>query len=109
MWPYIIKIAVTAVVVVAVSEMAKRSPVWAALLASLSLHVASRLCPPFPRAFFGLFCHRRCFSLCCLYCFVPVGHSGAAWHQPARSRSAPISGWSGLLVALAFMSRRLPL
>lgn len=37
MWPYIIKVAVTAVVVVAVSEIAKRSPVWAALLASLPL------------------------------------------------------------------------
>jgi hypothetical protein len=37
MWPYVIKIAVTALVVVAVSEIAKRSPVWAALLASLPL------------------------------------------------------------------------
>lgn len=37
MWPYVIKIAVTAVVVVAVAEIAKRSPVWAALLASLPL------------------------------------------------------------------------
>jgi hypothetical protein len=37
MWAYIIKVAVTAVAVVAVSEIAKRSPVWAALLASLPL------------------------------------------------------------------------
>ena len=37
MWPYVIKVAVTAVVVVAVAEIAKRSPVWAALLASLPL------------------------------------------------------------------------
>jgi len=37
MWPYVIKVAVTAIVVVAVSEVAKRSPVWAALLASLPL------------------------------------------------------------------------
>ena len=37
MWPYILKVAVTAVAVVAVSEIAKRSPVWAALLASLPL------------------------------------------------------------------------
>lgn len=37
MWPYVIKVAVTAVVVVAVSEIAKRSTVWAALLASLPL------------------------------------------------------------------------
>ena len=37
MWPYVIKIAVTAVVVVAVAEIAKRSPAWAALLASLPL------------------------------------------------------------------------
>jgi hypothetical protein len=37
MWPYIIKITVTALVVVAVSEIAKRSTVWAALLASLPL------------------------------------------------------------------------
>jgi hypothetical protein len=37
MWPYIIKVTVTAVVVVAVAEIAKRSPVWAALLASLPL------------------------------------------------------------------------
>jgi hypothetical protein len=37
MWQYIIKIALTAVVVVAVSEIAKRSPIWAALLASLPL------------------------------------------------------------------------
>jgi len=34
---YIIKLAITAAVVVAVSEIAKRSPVWAALLASLPL------------------------------------------------------------------------
>jgi hypothetical protein len=37
MWTYAIKIAVTAVVAVAVAEVAKRSPVWAALLASLPL------------------------------------------------------------------------
>ncbi len=37
MWPYIIKVALTAVVVVAVSEIAKRSQVWAAILASLPL------------------------------------------------------------------------
>ena len=37
MWQYLIKVAVTAVVVVAVAEIAKRSPVWAALLASLPL------------------------------------------------------------------------
>jgi hypothetical protein len=37
MWPYIIKVAVTAVVVVAVSENAKRRPLWAALLASVPL------------------------------------------------------------------------
>lgn len=37
MWQYIIKIGVTALVVVAVSEIAKRSPLWAALLASLPL------------------------------------------------------------------------
>jgi len=34
---YIVKVAMTAFVVVAVSEIAKRSPVWAALLASLPL------------------------------------------------------------------------
>lgn len=37
MWPYAIKVAVTAIVVVAVAEIAKRSPFWAALLASLPL------------------------------------------------------------------------
>ena len=37
MWPYIIKVAVSAVVIVAVSELAKRSSLWAALLASLPL------------------------------------------------------------------------
>lgn len=37
MWPYVIKVAVTAIVVVAISEIAKRSSVWAALLASLPL------------------------------------------------------------------------
>ena len=37
MWPYITKVTVTAIVVVAVAEIAKRSPVWAALLASLPL------------------------------------------------------------------------
>jgi hypothetical protein len=36
-WPYIIKVTITAVVVVAVAEIAKRSPVWAGLLASLPL------------------------------------------------------------------------
>lgn len=37
MWYYIIKIIVTTVVVVAVSEIAKRSSFWAAVLASLPL------------------------------------------------------------------------
>lgn len=37
MWTYAIKVAVTAIVVVAVAEIAKRSPIWAALLASLPL------------------------------------------------------------------------
>ena len=37
MWQYTIKIALTAIVVVTVSEVAKRSPLWAALLASLPL------------------------------------------------------------------------
>ncbi len=37
MWPYVLKIAVTTLVVVAVSEIAKRSTAWAALLASLPL------------------------------------------------------------------------
>lgn len=37
MWHYALKVALTAVVVVAVSEVAKRSSVWAALLASLPL------------------------------------------------------------------------
>jgi len=37
MGPYAIKVAVTAVVVVAVAEIGKRSPLWAALLASLPL------------------------------------------------------------------------
>jgi hypothetical protein len=37
MWQYIIKVGVTAVVVVAVAELAKRGSVWSALLASLPL------------------------------------------------------------------------
>jgi len=37
MWPYMIKVVVSAIVVVAVSEIAKRSSLWAALLASLPL------------------------------------------------------------------------
>jgi hypothetical protein len=37
MWQYVVKILVTAVVVVAVSELAKRESIWAALLASLPL------------------------------------------------------------------------
>ena len=37
MWQYALKIAITAAVVVAVSEIAKRSTVWAAALASLPL------------------------------------------------------------------------
>lgn len=37
MWPYVIKVAVSAVVIVAVSEIAKRSSLWGALLASLPL------------------------------------------------------------------------
>jgi hypothetical protein len=37
MWPYIIKVAASVVVIVAVAETAKRSPLWAALLASLPL------------------------------------------------------------------------
>ena len=37
MWQYVLKIAITALVVVAVAEIAKRSTVWAAALASLPL------------------------------------------------------------------------
>ena len=37
MWPYAAKVVVTAIVVVAVAEIGKRSPLWAALLASLPL------------------------------------------------------------------------
>ena len=37
MWQYAIKVAVTAVVVVAVSELGKRSSFWGAILASLPL------------------------------------------------------------------------
>jgi hypothetical protein len=37
MWQYTIKVAVTAVVVVAVAELAKRGSVWSAVLASLPL------------------------------------------------------------------------
>jgi hypothetical protein len=37
MWHYLVKVLVTAIVVVAVSELAKRSSVWGALLASLPL------------------------------------------------------------------------
>lgn len=37
MWQYILKIAITSAVVVAVAEIAKRSPVWVALVASLPL------------------------------------------------------------------------
>ena len=37
MWQYIIKIAITAAVVVGVSELAKRSSFWGALLASLPI------------------------------------------------------------------------
>ncbi len=37
MWRYGVKVALTAAIVVAVSELAKRSSLWAALLASLPL------------------------------------------------------------------------
>lgn len=37
MWPYVLKVLITAVVVVAVSELGKRSPLWGAVLASLPL------------------------------------------------------------------------
>ena len=37
MWQYLLKVGITAVVVVAVSEVAKRSSLWAAALASLPL------------------------------------------------------------------------
>lgn len=37
MWPYIIKILISAVTIVIVSELAKRNSLWAALLASLPL------------------------------------------------------------------------
>jgi hypothetical protein len=37
MWPYITKVAITALTVVAVAEVARRSTVWGALLASLPL------------------------------------------------------------------------
>ena len=37
MWPYVLKVAVSAVVIVAVAEIAKRSSFWAAALASLPL------------------------------------------------------------------------
>ena len=37
MWHFIIKIAVTSVIIVAISEIAKRSSIWAAALASVPL------------------------------------------------------------------------
>ena len=37
MWPYAVKVALSAVLIVAVAEIAKRSPLWAATLASLPL------------------------------------------------------------------------
>ncbi len=37
MWQYVVKVAVTAVVVVGVAELAKRSSFWGAILASLPL------------------------------------------------------------------------
>ena len=37
MWQYVVKVALTAIVVVAVSEVSKRSSFWAAALASLPL------------------------------------------------------------------------
>jgi hypothetical protein len=37
MWQYVIKILVSAVIIVAVSEIAKRNSFWAAVLASLPL------------------------------------------------------------------------
>ena len=37
MWQFVVKIAVTAAVVVAISEIAKRSSLWGAVLASLPL------------------------------------------------------------------------
>lgn len=37
MWQYLFKVAITSVIVVAVSEIAKRNTLWAALVASLPL------------------------------------------------------------------------
>jgi hypothetical protein len=37
MWPYVLKVAVSALVIVAVAELGKRSSFWAAALASLPL------------------------------------------------------------------------
>lgn len=37
MWPYVVKVALTALLVVGISEVARRSSFWAALLASLPL------------------------------------------------------------------------
>src|SRR5262245_9716033 len=37
MWQYILKVGVTAIIVIAVTEIAKRSSVWGGLLASLPL------------------------------------------------------------------------
>jgi hypothetical protein len=37
MWQYVVKIAVTSAIIVAVSEIAKRNSFWAAILASLPL------------------------------------------------------------------------
>ena len=37
MWPYVTKVALSAAVIVAVTELAKRSTLWGALLASLPL------------------------------------------------------------------------
>ena len=37
MWQYVFKVAITSAIVVAVAEIAKRSPLWAAFVASLPL------------------------------------------------------------------------
>jgi hypothetical protein len=107
MWQYIIKIAVTAMVVVAVSEIAKRSPIWAALLASLpltSLLALVWLCrdtgdseqiAALSKACCGGCCPHSFSSSRCHGCFVPVGVSGPVSRAPASQRRALTAQWFG--------------
>lgn len=120
MWQYIVKVTLTAVVIVAVTEIAKRNPLWAALLASLPLtsllafvwHTSTpgngSGLPRCRTASSGSSFRRWCWFSYCRCCFAPAGDCGPASPRHVRPPPQRISPWSGFSDASFMCSSATP-